>query len=128
MISFKMPKFQNKVALWVTQAFGNQGPADIPERRNRFLEEALELHQACYGTQEEAHALIEYVYNRERGAQGEEIGDVLITVAALANMLGYNMGACAHSKLDSAWANIDSIRAKHLSKPRNSPLPGSSEL
>ena len=53
--------FQERVEPWLLQCFGETIAADVVERNHRFLEEALELVQACGATQSEAHQLVDYV-------------------------------------------------------------------
>ena len=65
--------FQQAVSLWMDACFGSEIAADRAERNHRFLEEALELVQACGCSTEEAHALVEYVYGRPDGEINQEV-------------------------------------------------------
>src|ERR1019366_7187801 len=77
--------FQRRLWPWMTECFGPTIPLDKMERNHRFLEEALELVQACYCTADEAHQLVDYVYGRPVGEKSQEVGGVVVTLAALCN-------------------------------------------
>lgn len=117
-------KFQDEVALWVNRTFGPEIAADCVERNHRFLEESLELVQACGCTAEEAHQLVDYVFHRPVGEKAQEVGGVLVTLAALCSAQGVEMDAAGRVELDRIWGCIEKIRAKQATKPKGSPLPG----
>ena len=114
--------YQKRVGAWSKACFG---PAanDATERTHRFLEEALELVQATGCTQNEAHQLVDYVFGRPVGEPAKEAGGVMLTLAALCNANAIDMMESAEAELGRVWHIIDAIRAKHLSKPKGSPLP-----
>lgn len=117
--------FQDQVASWMAMCFGPEVSADKKERAFRFLEEALELAQASGVSRGEAGLQLTYTYNRPEGKVEDEVGQVLLTLAALCNAHALNLGEQSWQALYSAWARIDTIRAKWKSKPqRNGPLPG----
>ena len=60
-------EFQDSVKKWTWECFGEKIATDKLQRNHRFLEEALELVQACDCTREEAHMLVDYVYGRPVG-------------------------------------------------------------
>lgn len=120
-----MTTFQQEVGAWVLSCLGEAELHDRNERNHRFLEEALELTQACGCTATEAHQLVDYVYGRERGDIAQEVGGVMLTLAALCQAHGLNMHTCGSAELRRVWTKIPEIRAKHAAKPRCSPLPGS---
>src|SRR6185312_4381635 len=74
--------FQQRVQGWMWECFGLVISRDRTERNHRFLEEALELVQAAGCTQNEAHQLVDYVFNRPIGELNQEIGGVMVTLAA----------------------------------------------
>lgn len=83
-ISDKLGKtFQNRVQPWMTSCFGKAVANDKMERCDRFLEEALELVQAIGYSPERGHALVDYVFNRDTGQPHQEVGGVMVTLAAL---------------------------------------------
>ena len=77
--------FQICVGLWIKACLGPLIAADVTERNHRFLEEALELVQSKGCTASEAHQLVDYVFNRPIGEPFQELGGVMVTLAALAN-------------------------------------------
>ncbi len=116
--------FQQNVATWARVCFGEAHALDIPTRNHRFLEEALELVQAGNCTQEDAHALVDYVYGRPVGDPTQEVGGVLITLAALCTAQAIDMEAAGDLELQRVWQKIEVIRAKQAAKTFPGPLPG----
>lgn len=114
---------QMKVNEWVVAAFGQVVADDTIERNHRFLEESLELVQSLGCTQSEAHQLVDYVYERDIGEINQEVGGVILTLAALCNAQGINIEREAEREISRVWKKIDKIRAKQAAKPRHSPLP-----
>jgi hypothetical protein len=115
--------FQARVAPWMQACFGAEISADITERNHRFLEEALELVQSKGCTRDEAHQLVDYVYGRDVGEPHQEVGGVMVTLAALCLAAGLDMHSAAEDELARIWTKVEAIRAKQAAKPRNSPLP-----
>lgn len=116
-------EYQKRVDLWMQQCFGPEISSDKVERNHRFLEEGLELVQACGCTKEEALMLVDYVFSRPVGEVKQEVGGVKVTLAALCNALGISETECAEAELSSIWNRIEKIREKQKTKPKNSPLP-----
>lgn len=117
---------QHRVQPWMMECFGPTISADTQERNHRFLEEALELVQACGATQSEAHQLVDYVYGRPVGEKKQEAGGVMITLAALCLANGLDMHQAGEVELARIWTMVDQIRAKQAAKPKHSPLPAAS--
>ncbi|WP_232457295.1 hypothetical protein [Burkholderia ubonensis] len=115
--------FQSRVQPWLLECFGAEIAADRAERNHRFLEEALELVQACGCTASEAHQLVDYTFSRPLGEPTQEIGGVMVTLAALSLANGLDMHAAAEAELARVWTKIEQIRAKQAAKSRHSPLP-----
>lgn len=116
--------FQARVQPWLMQCFGEMIAGDREERNHRFLEEALELVQALGATAAEAHQLVDYVFGRAVGEPGQEVGGVMVTLAALCLANGLDMHQLAETELARIWTKVDAIRAKQASKPQFGPLPG----
>lgn len=114
---------QRRVKPWMLTTFGAEIAADKVERNHRFLEEALELVQACGCVQNEAHQLVDYVYGRPQGEINQEVGGVMITLAALCLANGFDMHAAGETELARIWTKVEQIRAKQAAKPRGSALP-----
>ena len=121
-----MSEFQQLVKRWVLACFGKQAMYGVVERRHRFLEEALELSQACECTADEAHQLVDYVFNRPVGEKAQEVGGVMVTLAALCSAQELDMMESAYAEINriSAPAVMVKIKAKRDLRPANSPLPG----
>ena len=116
--------FHARVKPWMMECFGLAISADRQERNHRFLEEALELVQAYGATASEAHQLVDYVYGRPSGDPVQEVGGVMVTLAALCLANGMDMHAAGETELARIWTKVEQIRAKQASKPAMSPLPG----
>ncbi|PLX37007.1 MAG: hypothetical protein C0605_07865 [Hyphomicrobiales bacterium] len=117
--------FQQRVGKWVEKCLGDESAMDGTERNHRFLEEALELVQACGCSAFEAHQLVEYVFARTIGERAQEVGGVMVTLAALCNAQKIDMAGAGEAELSRVWTRMDEIRAKQAAKPKHSPLPGS---
>lgn len=120
--------FQSRVQPWMMACFGAEISADGAERNHRFLEESLELVQACGCTASEAHQLVDYVYGRPVGERAQEVGGVMVTLAALCLTQGLDMHAAGETELARIWTKVEAIRAKQAAKPKHSPLPVSPAL
>ena len=115
--------FQQRVHPWMMVCFGEEISRDVVERNHRFLEEALELVQSTGCTASEAHQLVDYVFARDIGETRQEIGGVMVTLAALCLALGENMHEAGEIELARIWTKVEAIRAKQAGKPKHSPLP-----
>ena len=115
--------FQTRVLPWLLECFGQEIASDAKERNHRFLEESLELVQACGCTQSEAHQLVNYVYGRDVGEKHQEVGGVMVTLAALCLAQQLDMHNCGEVELARIWTMVEKIRAKQAAKPKHSPLP-----
>lgn len=122
---FAEEPFQARVQPWMMECFGAEIAADKLERSDRFIEEALELVQACGYTIDRAHALVDYVFGRPVGEPDQEVGGVMVTLAALCLAHDLDMHTAAERELAriSAPEIITKIRAKQAAKPTGSALP-----
>ena len=115
---------QPRVDEWMNACFGVDIKRDQLERADRFIEEALELAQTIPGFgPDRAHALVDYVFGRPTGEQPQEVGGVMLTLAALCNAAGIDMMDCAETELARVWTKVYTIRAKQAAKPTGSALP-----
>lgn len=115
--------FQERVKPWMDVCFGAEIAGDKQERNHRFLEESLELVQACDCTAEEVHLLVDYVFGRPVGEKPQEVGGVMVTLAALCLAQGMDMHSAGEVELSRIWTKIGQIREKQAAKPKHSPLP-----
>lgn len=118
-----MKSFQDRVGDWMLACFGLEITLDVTERNHRFLEESLELVQSLGCTADAAHQLVDYVFKRDKGDAWKEIGDVMLTLHALANAQYAVVDMAADDCIKRAWDNIEGIRLKSSRKPKFSPLP-----
>lgn len=119
-----VPAFQVRVDGWMDACFGEPIKSDLLERADRFAEEALELAQTMPGfTAERAHALVDYVFGRSVGERSQEVGGVMVTLAALCNPVGIDVEQAAETELARIWTKVEQIRAKQAAKPTGSALP-----
>jgi len=116
--------YESRVDTWIRACLGSGEATNGPERAHRFLEEAIELVQACGCTASAAHELVDYVFGRPVGDPAREVGGVMLTLAALCNVRGIPMLPAGELELDRVWMIMNKIRAKHASRQPNSPLPG----
>lgn len=86
----KALSYQKRVHQWVTDCFGAGIANDINERSLRFIEEAIELVQACGMRQKDVQMMVDYVFDRPVGETHQEVGGVQVTFASL----------CAAAKID----------------------------
>lgn len=121
-----MLTYQERAKKWLLQCFGPEIASDRMERNHRFLEEALELVQAAGATREDALQLVDYVYGRPAGDPHQEVGGVMLTLAALCQANGIDVLQAAEAELERAWNKIEVIRAKQQAKPVFGPLPAAS--
>lgn len=110
--------FQKECRNWVVECMGEKVASDKVERTHRFLEEALETVQAGGCSKDQAHAIVNYVYNRPVGELQQEVGGALVTLATLCATNGINMIQCGETELNRAKENAKKIRAKHANKPK----------
>jgi len=118
-----MQNLQDRTLDWLIACFGHEIANDKKERNHRFLEEALELVQACDCTASEAHQLVDYVFNRPVGEKHQEVGGVMITLAALCLAQTLNMHEEGERELTRIWGKVEQIRLKQQNKPKHSPFP-----
>lgn len=115
--------FQGRVQPWMMACFGEEISNDLLERSDRFIEEALELVQAGGYAKERAHQLVEYVYGRPQGDISQEVGGVMVTLAALCLARGVDMHSAGETELARIWTKVEQIRAKQAAKPHGKALP-----
>lgn len=119
--------FQSVVKEWLYACFGPDFMQDRQGRNQRFFEEATECVQAGGMSREDAHMLVDYVYDRPVGELHQEIGGAVLTLAALCIVNNEQLDRAAWDESLRAWQKIDQIREKQKNKPKGSPLPGRRE-
>lgn len=118
-----MVTFQSRVLPWLDKCFGPEIAGDRLERGDRFLEEALELLQATGYPRDRVSALEKYVYERPIGEPSQEVGGVMVTLAAHCLAHDIDMHKAGETELARVWTKVEKIRAKQAAKPTGSALP-----
>lgn len=117
---------QSRVEEWMSRCFGFIIAGDVVERNYRFIEEALELVQACGMSKSDVLKLVDYVYSRPVGNQFQEVGGVFVTLSALCSANDIDLHTAASIEIDRI-NEVDvllDIREKQKNKPnRSSSLP-----
>lgn len=115
--------FQDRVRPWMQACFGEVISNDRLERGDRLLEEVLELLQSGAYPKERVASLVAYVWGRPEGEPAQEVGGVMVTLAAYCLAHGLDMSEAAETELARIWTKVDVIRAKQAAKPKGSALP-----
>lgn len=124
-----MRQFQVTVGAWLERCFGPTIAHDRAERTHRFTEEALELAQATGCSKSEVLQLVDYVYGREVGAVSQEVGGVMVTLAALCYARRFSLAEAAYTELHRIHepSVMERIRLKQAAKPKVGPLPAETQ-
>ena len=116
---------QSRVVKWMPEVFPDGGWKDPAQRDHRFLEEALELVQSCGMAAHEARMLVDYVFARPAGDKVQEAGGVVVTLAALCEIQGFDMEAAGLREMARIEQpeTIEKIRKKQKAKPAVTAAP-----
>lgn len=90
---------QEQIKMWVVTRLGSEAMR-CHERGLRSSEENAELVQAFGVTREEAHRIIDRVFNKPVGDIKQELGGAMLTLLACAESAGCNLGMAAQDELD----------------------------
>lgn len=102
---------------WMVTCFDKTILEDHAERNRRFLEEAAEVVQAAGMSREEAHFMIDYVFDRPKGDVYKEAGGALLVLMTLATLHGFDLLQAGEAELRRIWPLVEKIREKHKTKP-----------
>lgn len=124
-----VPGFQLGVAEWMSKCFSPATAVDIRERGDRLLEEVIELLQSHGYDKARVGTLLEYVYGRPVGEPTQEVGGVMVTLAAYCNAASISMYAEGERELarinqPKVLTKIQEKQAAKASIAFDSPLPG----
>jgi NTP pyrophosphatase (non-canonical NTP hydrolase) len=115
--SFMRLTRQLQAVAWATRCFGKANVTSVPERANRFLEEAIELAQACNVTEEQIHRLIKRVYGKPVGDQAQEVGGVGLTLLVLCEAIQIDADTAERNELNRVLAIApEHFRDRHQRK------------
>lgn len=110
--------FQAMTRSWVELCFGRQIADDPVERGDRLAEEVLELLQAVGYDRRRIFALVDYVWSRPVGEPEQEVGGVMVTLAAFCAAHGIDMRLAGETELLRILSPeiIEKIRGKQAKK------------
>lgn len=109
--------YKERVIRWCRYTFGIAVAENKDEAIKRFLEEALELAQACGLSYGDALKLLTYVYNRDAGEVGQEMGGTMVCLYRLGHVINFDPDDCGELELQRCWERFEIIRRKHSQKP-----------
>jgi hypothetical protein len=122
--------FQQRVEPWFRECFPPAVCNDRLERGDRLLEEVLELLQSGDYPPERVAALVAYTWGRPKGEPVQEVGGVMVTLAAYC--IAHDLDMADAGEIELSRINqphiIKKIRAKQAAKPTGSALPVSDHL
>src|SRR5580704_3253742 len=99
---------------WGVRTFGDVARSNR-ERARRFIEEAIELAQACGMHPVEVARILEHVYNKPPGEVFQEAGGVGITLLMLCHAFGISADHAERTELQ----RVQSMPAKHFRDRHN---------
>lgn len=79
---------QGRVAKWIRESLGEESASNGIERTLRFVEEAVELAQACGVDAGIVRRLVDYVFDRSVGDPPKEIAGCMVSLYGAASALG----------------------------------------
>jgi hypothetical protein len=117
--------YQARVGAWMRDVF-SAGGADLRTRIDRFLEEAFELAQSLDYDPGRILPIRDYVYGRPIGDPKQEMGGVMVTLAALAGAADIDMDEEGERELTRI--HLPEVKAKIMAKQASknalhTPLP-----
>lgn len=126
----EVTQFQARVEPWFRECFPAAVCDDRLERGDRLLEEVFELLQSGDYPAERVAALRDYTWGRAKGEPAQEVGGVMVTLAAYCIAHNLDMHEAGEAELAriSQPAIVEKIRAKQAAKPVGSALPIATRL
>lgn len=125
-LSAPVAPFQSRVGPWLLDCFGADVADDIRERGDRLLEEVLELLQSHGYDPARVATLRDYVFSRPVGEPEQEVGGVMVTLAAYCRAARVDMHQAGEAELARILQPeiLEKIRTKQASKRGlHTPLP-----
>ena len=110
--------FQHRVLTWFEACFGAHMVKKRKRRLYAFFEEANELIQSGGMTREEAHAMVDHVFNRAPGEFSQEVAGAFTTLCMVANSHNLELEVVGEKELARVWQAIPLIQAKQAEKLR----------
>lgn len=108
---------QSQIGEEVQKAFGRELFKDPIERSGRVVEESVELAQSLGLSKASCHDLVDFVYAKKKGKAIDEVGDVAMTLYALAESQDISVKGQLENTLSKFKNNVDKIVEKQKTKP-----------
>ncbi len=106
---------QAEILQWANATFGKATASNTSERIRRFAEESIELVQAAGLEKQSIHDLIDHIYAKPVGNLAQEIGQVGVSLLALAERLGIQ----ADEEECKEFQRISSLPTEHWRARQN---------
>lgn len=106
---------QAEILQWANATFGEATASNTGERIRRFAEESIELAQAVGLDKQAIHDIIDHVYAKPAGDVAQEIGQVGVSLLALAEHLGIQ----ADNEERKEFQRISSLPSEHWQARQN---------
>jgi NTP pyrophosphatase (non-canonical NTP hydrolase) len=106
---------QSAILEWANATFGEATASNTGERIRRFAEESIELIQATGLDKQAIHNIIDHVYAKRVGNVALEIGQVGVSLLALAEHLGIS----AEEEERKEFQRISSLPSEHWQARQN---------
>lgn len=104
--------YQQLVGAWVKRGIGVASYEDMQERGDRVLEEVLELLQSGGYDFNRIPYMMDYVNSRPAGDPHQELGGVMVCLAAYAGSAGLNMETAQWDEYNRIVEKVELIAAK----------------
>jgi NTP pyrophosphatase (non-canonical NTP hydrolase) len=108
--------FQIRAWQWLVEALGEKVAQSRRQRALRFIEEAIELAQACALSEQDVNAEARKVFCRPAHTIEREVGGVMMTLACLCRERGLDMNQVGEDELSEVWRRIPQIQSKQKGK------------
>lgn len=106
---------QAEILQWANATFGVATASNTGERIRRFAEESIELVQASGLDKQSLHDIIDHVYAKPAGNVAQEIGQVGVSLLALAEHLEIQADEEEHKE----FQRISSLSSEHWQARQN---------
>lgn len=111
---------QEEVWEWFKRCFGPDVILQLNSkvRNSRFFEEATELIQACGMSRKDAHYMVDYIFDKQKGEPNQEVGKVTIALMALCIGRGIDWLEETRSAIKRANKDISKIRDREYQRSK----------
>lgn len=107
-----MSEYQNKAILLMQVELGDEALLDKEQRRDDFIQRAIELYYAMGGTSDAVQTMIDRVFSKTRPRVDAAVGEAMFELAGVGHVSDLDIIQAAYNKLDDA--NLRLSRTKRL--------------